>query len=156
MSRLERTMATAGRAVAWLLPAGRRDWIMAVWAEAHDEPPGLERLAWRAGGGWMLVREALMPRRILRAALFGVAAAVAAWAAWPDSSVLHAAADRVGGMAPVLPLAGLPLLARRFIGPVGDGWAARFLRIGGYASILALIPGRGGGGADLLYAPPRG
>ena len=71
-------MATAGRVVAWLLPAGRRDWIVAVWAEAHDVPPGLERLAWRAGGVWMLAREALMPRRVVRAALFAVAAAVAA------------------------------------------------------------------------------
>ena len=44
MSRLERTMATAGRAVAWLLPAGQRDWIVAVWAEAHDVPPGLDRV----------------------------------------------------------------------------------------------------------------
>jgi hypothetical protein len=87
MSRLERTMATAGRAVAWLLPAGRRDWIVAVWAEAHDVPPGLERLAWRAGGVWMLAREALMPRRVVRAALFAVAAAMAAWTAWPNSSV---------------------------------------------------------------------
>ena len=149
-------MATAGRAVAWLLPAGRRDWIMAVWAEAHDVPPGLERLAWRAGGVWMLVREALMPRRILRAALFGVAAAVAAWAAWPDSSVLHAAADRFGVIATVLLLAGLPLLARRFIGPVGDGWAARFLRVGGYAAILALMPARAVVGPYPLTVPQRG
>jgi hypothetical protein len=80
-------MAAAGRAAAWLLPAGRRDWIAAVWAEAHDVPPGLERLAWRAGGVWMLAREALMPRRIVRTALFAVAAAGAAWSAWPDSSV---------------------------------------------------------------------
>jgi hypothetical protein len=50
MSRLERTLAATGRAVAWLLPAGRRDWIVAVWAEAHGVPPGLERLAWREGG----------------------------------------------------------------------------------------------------------
>ncbi|HXJ25896.1 MAG TPA: hypothetical protein VNH17_09355 [Streptosporangiaceae bacterium] len=156
MSRLERTMATAGRAVAWLLPAGRRDWIVAVWAEAHDVPPGLERLAWRAGGVWMLAREALMPRRVVRAALFAVAAAVAAWSAWPDSSVLHAAADRFGVIATVLLLAGLPLLARRFIGPVGDGWAARFLRVGGYASILALIPARAVVGPYPLTVPQRG
>jgi hypothetical protein len=45
-------LAATGRAVAWLLPAGRRDWIVAVWAEAHGVPPGLERLAWaRAGCG---------------------------------------------------------------------------------------------------------
>ena len=149
-------MATAGRAVAWLLPAGRRDWIVAVWAEAHDVPPGLERLAWRAGGVWMLVREALMPRRIARAALFAVAAAAAAWTAWPDSSVLHAAADRFGVIATVLLLAGLPLLARRFIGPVGDGWTARFLRVGGYAAILALIPARAVVGPYPLTVPQRG
>ena len=149
-------MAAARRGAAWLLPAGRRDWIAAVWAEAHEVPPGLERLAWRAGGVWMLAREALMPRRVVRAALFAVAAAVAAWTAWPDSSVLHAAADRFGVIATVLLLAGLPLLARRFIGPVGDGWAARFLRVGGYAAILALIPARAVVGPYPLTVPQRG
>jgi len=149
-------MATVGRAVAWLLPAGRRDWIAAVWAEAHDVPPGLERLAWRAGGVWMFAREALVPRRVVRAALFAVAAAAAAWTAWPDSSVLHAAADRFGVIATVLLLAGLPLLARRFIGPVGDGWAARFLRVGGYAAILALIPVRAAVGPYPLTVPQLG
>ena len=156
MSRLERTLAAAGRGAAWLLPAERRDWIVAVWAEAHEVPPGLERLAWRVGGVWMLARGALMPRRLVRLALFVVAAAVAAWAAWPGASVLHAAADRFGVIATVLLLAGLPLLARRFIGPVGDGWAARFLRVGGYAAILALIPARAVVGPYPLTVPQRG
>ena len=97
-----------------------------------------------------------MPRRLVRVALFAVAAAVAAWAAWPDSSVLHAAADRFGLIATVLLLAGLPLLARRFFGPVGDGWAARFLRVGGYAAILALIPARAVVGPYPLTVPQRG
>jgi hypothetical protein len=52
-----------------LLPAGRRDWFEAVWAEAYEVPPGLPRLAWRADGIWMLAREALMPRRLAKAAL---------------------------------------------------------------------------------------
>jgi hypothetical protein len=156
MSRLERTMAAARRGAAWLLPADRRDWVAAVWAEAHEVPPGLERLAWRVGGVWMLARGALMPRRLVRVALFAVAAAVAAWAAWPGASVLHAAADRFGVIATVLLLAGLPLLARRFIGPVGDGWAARFLRVGGYAAILALIPARAIVGPYPLTVPQRG
>ena len=156
MSRLKRTLAAAGRGAAWLLPAERRDWIVAVWAEAHEVPPGLERLAWRVGGVWMLARGALMPRRLVRLALFVVAAAVAAWAAWPGASVLHAAADRFGVIATVLLLAGLPLLARRFIGPVGDGWAARFLRVGGYAAILALIPARAVVGPYPLTVPQRG
>jgi hypothetical protein len=156
MSGLERTMAAARRGAAWLLPADRRDWVAAVWAEAHEVPPGLKRLAWRAGGVWMLARGALMPRRLVRVALFAVAAAVAAWAAWPGASVLHAAADRFGVIATVLLLAGLPLLARRFIGPVGDGWAARFLRVGGYAAILALIPARAVVGPYPLTVPQRG
>jgi hypothetical protein len=96
-----------------------------------------------------------MPRRIVRAALFAAAAAVAVWAAWPDSSVLHAAADQFGLIATVLLLAGLPLLARRFIGPVGDGWAARFLRVGGYAAILALMPARAVVGPYPLTVPQR-
>src|SRR5208282_438034 len=35
---------------------------------------------------------------------------------------------------------GLPLLARWFFGPVSDSRAARFLRVGGYAAVLALLP----------------
>ena len=156
MSRLGRTMAAAGRGAAWLLPAGRRDWIAAVWAEAHEVPPGLGRLAWRAGGIWMLAREVLMPRRIGRAALFAVAAAAAVWAAWPDSSVLHAAADQFGLIATVLLLAGVALFARRFFGPVSDGRTARILRVGGYAAILALMPARAVVGPYPLTVPQRG
>jgi hypothetical protein len=156
MSGLERTMAAARRGAAWLLPADRRDWVAAVWAEAHEVPPGLERLAWRVGGIWMLARRALMPRRLVRVALFAVAAAVAVRAAWPDSSVLHAAADQFGLIATVLLLAGLPLLARRFFGPVGDGRIARFLRVAGYAAILALMPARAVVGPYPLTVPQRG
>jgi len=156
MSRLGRTMAAAGRGAAWLLPAGRRDWIAAVWAEAHEVPSGLGRLAWRAGGVWMLAREVLMPRRIGRAALFAVAAAAAVWAAWPDSSVLHAAADQFGLIATVLLLAGVALFARRFFGPVSDGRTARILRVGGYAAILALMPARAVVGPYPLTVPQRG
>src|SRR6516165_6143176 len=87
MSRLSRAMAAAGRGAEWLLPAGRRDWVAALWAEAHEVPPGLRRLAWRAGGVWVLAREALLPRRLGRAALFAVAASAAAWAAWPQPGV---------------------------------------------------------------------
>ena len=97
-----------------------------------------------------------MPRRVGRAVLFAVAAAAAAWAAWPDSSVLHAAADQFGVIATVLLLAGLPLLARRFFGPVSDSRSARFLRVGGYAAILALIPARAVVGPYPLNVPRQG
>jgi hypothetical protein len=88
--------------------------------------------------------------------VFTVAAAVAAWAAWPDSSVLHAAADQFGVIATVLLLAGMPLLARRWFGPVSDGRTARFLRVGGYAAILALIPARAVVGPYPLAVPRQG
>jgi hypothetical protein len=140
MSRLERTMAAVGRGAAWLLPAGRRDWIAAVWAEAHEVPPGAGRLAWRAGGVWMLAREALLPRRIARAALFGGAAAAAAWAAWPEPTVGHAAVGQFHVIATVLLLAGFPLLARRFFGPASASRAGRSLRVFCCAAVLAFLP----------------
>ncbi len=36
-------------------------------------------------------------------------------------------------------LAGLPLLVRRYVGPVCPGWGPRLVRVGGYAVVLALI-----------------
>ena len=140
VSKLTQVMAAARRFAVWLLPAGRRDWIAAVWAEAHEVPPGVERLAWRAGGVWMLAREALMPRRLVRAALFAVAAAVAAWAAWPEPTVGHAAVSQFHVIATVLLLAGLPLLARRFFGPANASRAGRSLRVFCCAAVLAFMP----------------
>jgi hypothetical protein len=141
MNRLNQAAAAARHGAAWLLPAGRRDWVAAVWAEAHEVPPGLARLAWRAGGAWVLAREALIPRRIGRAALFAAAAGAAAWAAWPQPTVGHAAESRFHVIATVLLLAGLPLLARRFFGPPSPSRAGRSLRVFCCAAILALLPG---------------
>ena len=70
MSRLSRALAAAARGAAWLLPPGRRDWVAAAWAEAHEVPAGLPRLAWRAGGIWMLARECPRPRRVVKATVF--------------------------------------------------------------------------------------
>ena len=140
MNRLNRAAAAGRRAAVWLVPAGRREWVAAVWAEAHEVPPGLERLAWRAGGAWVLAREALMPRRLGRAAVFAAAAAVAAWAAWPQPGVGHAAVSQFHVIATVLLLAGLPLLARRFFGPPSTSRAGRSLRVFCCAAILALMP----------------
>ena len=50
MSKLTQVRSAVRRALVWLLPAGRRDWLAALWAEAEEVPPGLTRLAWRAGG----------------------------------------------------------------------------------------------------------
>ncbi len=54
----------------------------------------------------------------------------------------------------VLLLAGLPLLARPFLGPVGDSRAARFLRVGTCAALLALIPAQTSV-AQFHTTPPR-
>jgi hypothetical protein len=132
----------AGRGATWLLPAGRRDWIEAIWAEAYEVPPGLPRLAWRAGGLWMVAREVLMPRRLVKVVLFAVAAAAAAWLAWPQPGVGHALIGRVGVIVTVLLLAGLPPLARRIFGPASASRAGRAARVLCCAAILALIPAR--------------
>ncbi len=140
MNTLNRVAAAVRRGTARLLPAGRRDWTEAVWAEAHEVPPGLARLAWRAGGVWAIAREALLPRRLVHAALFAVAAVFAAWAAWPRPWVGHVAEGRFNAIAPVLLVAGLPLLSRRFFGPAGPSRVGRSLRIFYCAATLALLP----------------
>ena len=140
MGKRARATAAVRRGGAWLLPAGRRDWVAAVWAEAHEVPPGLTRLAWRAGGVWVLAREALIPRRLGRAGLFVAAGAGAAWLAWPRPWVGHVAEGRFNAVVPVLVLAVLPLLSRRFFGPVSSGRLVRSLRVLCYAAILALLP----------------
>jgi hypothetical protein len=139
------------RAGARLLPAGRRDWAEAVWAEAREVPAGWPRLAWRVGGVWLIAREATMVRWIGSRLLFAAAAAAAAWGAWPAGQAAMVRADVV---ATVLLLAGLPLLARWFLGPP-DNRMARWLRAGGYAAILALMPAKAA--TELfLGAVPRG
>jgi hypothetical protein len=140
VGKATQVMAAGRRFAVWLLPAGRRDWAAAVWAEAHEVPPGLARLSWRAGGAWVLAREALLPRRLGRAALFAAAAAVAVWATWPRPGVGHVAEGRFNAIAPVLLVAVLPLLSRRFFGPAGPSRVARSLRVLCYAAILALLP----------------
>ena len=149
-------MSWLSRAGARLLPAGRRDWAEAVWAEAREVPPGWPRLAWRAGGVRLIVREAQMMRRIGTLLLFAAAAGAAAWGAWPKSpvSLSHGAANQGDVIITIALLAGLPLLARWFLGPP-DNRAARWLRAGFYAAILAIMPAKAV--AELFVgAVPRG
>jgi hypothetical protein len=155
VSGLDRVGAAARRGAALLVPADRREWVEAIWAEASEVPPGLRRLAWRAGGARLIAREALMRRGIGSAMLFAIAAVVAARAAWPGSLANSAtSADRAGIITMMLLLAGLPLLIRWFLGPP-DNRAARRLRAGCYAGFLALIPGQTMVD-QFLNAPPRG
>src|ERR1700722_1618368 len=129
-----------GRAVARLLPPGRRDWAEAVWAEAREVPAGWQRLAWRAGGVRLIAKEAQIARRIGVPLLFAAAAAAAAWVAWPKSrvSLSHGAANQGDVIITLVLLAGLPLVTRLFLGPPGSR-AARWLRAGFYAAILIIM-----------------
>ena len=155
MSGLGWLGAAMRRGVARLVPAARRDWVEAVWAEAPEVPPGLGRLAWRAGAARLIAREALMRRGIGTAMLFAAVAALAAWVAWPSSPAsLFTPIDRVDVIVLVL-LAALQVLARPLFGPVGDSRAARALRASTCVGLLALIPAWT---AVLQFAhtPPRG
>jgi hypothetical protein len=140
MSWPSRIATAAGRGALRLVPAGRRDWAEAVWAEAHEVPTGWPRLAWRACGVLLIAKEGQMARRIGVLLLGAAAAGAAAWAAWPESSVRlsHGAADQGDVIITLALLAGLPLLTRLLLGPPGSR-AARWLRAGCYAAILAIM-----------------
>ena len=156
MKGLQRAGAAARRSVIRLVPAERRDWVEAVWAEAPEVPPGLSRLAWRAGGVRVIARAALMRRGTGRALLFAAAAALAAWAGWPGSPASFATSvDRADVITVVALLAGLAVVARRVLGPAGSSRAARLLRVAGYAAILALVPAKNVV-EQVLDTPPRG
>lgn len=133
-------MSWLGRAVARLLPTGRRDWAEAIWAESHEVPAGWRRLAWRAGGVRLIAKEAQLARRIGVPLLFAAAAAAAAWVAWPKSrgSLSHGAANQGDVIVTLVLLTGLPLVIRLFLGPPGSR-VARGLRAGFYAAILVIM-----------------
>jgi hypothetical protein len=156
MTGLSRVGAAARHAAVRLVPAGRRDWVEAVWAEAPEVPPGPRRLAWRAGGVHFIAREVLMRRRMGGALLFAGGAALVAWAAWPGSPASFATAvDRVDVITMLVLLGGGALVARWVFGPPAGSRAARWLRVGAYAAILALIPAKNVV-EQVLDVPPRG
>ena len=156
MSGLSRMRGALARGVLWLVPAGRRDWVAAVWAEAGEVPPGWRRLAWRAGGVRLVARETLQRRTTGVTLLFAAAAALAAWAAWPGSPAGFATSvDLVDVITVVVLLGTLALATRRLFGPSGGGRTAKFLRIAVYAAILALVPAKNVV-EQVLDAPPRG
>ena len=55
MNRLNRAAAAGRRAAAWLVPAGRREWVAAVWAEATSAA-GAGAAGLAGGGAWVLAR----------------------------------------------------------------------------------------------------
>jgi hypothetical protein len=97
------------RPSARLVPAERRAWVEALWAEAGQAPAGLARLTWWAGGLRLIAREALPARRAARALVFVAAAAWVAYAAWPGPGGNPATALNRLNVVTLLPvLAGLP------------------------------------------------
>jgi hypothetical protein len=82
-----------------------------------------------------------MRRRLVNSLLFAVAAAFIAMDLWPGSQTSFAiGTDRLTALGLVLILAGLAPLSWRFLGPVSHSRPARFLRVGVYICLLALIP----------------
>jgi hypothetical protein len=143
MSGLRGAARAARRCAAWLVPAGRREWAKALWAEADEAPPGWQRLAWRAGGLRLIAREPVTRRGARRMLLFAEAAALMARATWrgaPGDPV--AAYARVDVIATILLLTVLPLLSRWLFGPVRDSKVARTIRVITCAAILALMPAK--------------
>jgi hypothetical protein len=138
---LNRMLARAARD----LPAERRHWVDAVRAEADQVPAPWPRLAWLAGGFWLVAREGGMARKIgYWTGTAGIAAAAAwvIWLSWRTAAPAdpEGATDRVRVLVGAVTLAGLPWVARGrgWFGPVADSGAARLARIGGCAAICGM------------------
>ena len=123
-----------------LLPADRRPWAEAVWAEAPEIPAGPQRLTWLTGGLLLTMRQAVMSGEPWYPLAFAAAVGGVAWAAWSGSPRDPATViDRVDVIAMAVMLAGLSWAVRRISGPVAGSRLARLARAGGYAAILALV-----------------
>ena len=139
MDRFTRMLAGLLGRSAGLLPAARREWAEAMLTEAREVPAGAERAAWLGGGLWLVAREVVMSS-VIRVLAFAVAAAGMVWIGWPGASSNSATPlNRVYVVGTVVLLAVLPVVVRRYFGPVRGGWAPRVARVGGYAMVLALI-----------------
>ncbi|MGO9960891.1 MAG: hypothetical protein ACLP50_33765 [Solirubrobacteraceae bacterium] len=97
--------------------------------------------------GGLLLRSAwlLPPDRAecaVRVLGFVAAAGIVVWVVWPGSSADYAVpVNRIVVPALLVVLAFLPLLVRRFYGPVRSGVLARAVRVCGYLVVLAVIAG---------------
>jgi hypothetical protein len=165
MDRLARAITGLARCSVRVVPAERREWAEAVWAEAGEVPAG-RRLSWVAGGLWTVTRQAGIVRRIgywLGVAALAVGASEMVSLVWRGAPVApgfrsasvpqmsvgtgiyvdpHTTGDvRSLAITTVVVLAALPWVARRrgAFGPASDSPAARVARVGGCAAICALV-----------------
>jgi len=165
MDRLDRAITGLARCSIRVVPAERREWAEAVWAEA-GEVPAHRRLSWVAGGLWTVTRQAGLVRRIgywLGVAAVAVGASEMVSLVWRGAAVApgfrsvsvpqqnlgtgiyvdpHTTGDfRSLAITTVVVLAALPWVARRAgaFGPASDSPAARVVRVGGCALICVLV-----------------
>jgi hypothetical protein len=139
MNWLLRGLTAVVHGLAGLLAKGRRDWVHALLAEAGQEPTPWARLAWLAGGLWLVIREVVL-HRLIPALGFAAGAVGLVWVGWPGASTNSATpTNRMSVVGTLVLLAALPVVMRRFVGPVRPGWLPRAARIGGYAAVLALV-----------------
>jgi len=140
MDELTRAMAAALRRSAALMPAGRREWIEAVLAEAAETPAGWQRLSWLGGGLRLTLPQAARARGLWYALAFATAATGIAWSAWsgpPGDSAIEV--NRIDVIVITVILAGLPWVIRRACGPVASARLPRLMRTAGYVAVLALV-----------------
>jgi hypothetical protein len=140
VTKRNRVAAAVGRRIVRLVPPKRREWVEALWAEAQEVTPGLRRLIWRAGGLRLAAGAVLLRRRILAGIGFVGASAFVVWKVWPGPpDSVSTALDRIDALGIVVVLVALLLVSRRFLGAVGEGRTARFLRVGVCIGLLALV-----------------
>ncbi len=116
MGRFPRVLAGLLERCARLLPATRRDWAEALLAEAAEIPATTSRVAWLAGGLWLVAREVVM--RLTRVLAFAAGAAILVRVGWPGGPTNSAVPlNRMYVVVTVVLLAVLPTVIRRYFGP---------------------------------------
>ena len=139
MNRLTRALTGLLTRSGWLMEEDRAEWLEGLVAEATETSAGRDRVVWLIGGAWLIAAEALR-RSAIRILAFIAAAAVVLLITWrgssSDSAVL---VNRIEIPLCLGLLALLPLVVRRFFGPVGDGLLPRTVRVVGYLVVLALV-----------------
>jgi hypothetical protein len=140
MDGLTAVLAMVLRRMAVLLPADRREWGEAVWAETGDLPAGRTRLSWVVGGLWLVIREAGVIRKIGYTVAGVATGAILVWLNWhPGSANPAVPTNRIALMTMVLLLVVLPWVARLVLGPVADNRAARVVRVTGYVGVYLVL-----------------
>ena len=131
IDQLTRMLAGLLRGLAGRLGEQRRDWVHALLAEADDLPAPSARLASAGRRAVARGREVLV-NRIIQALAFVAGAVGLVWIAWPGAPTNSATpVNRMYVVGTLVLLAGLPLLVRRYVGPVRPGWAPRLVRAAG-------------------------